>query len=95
MKSIERFRMISFIEGLSYLVLLFVAMPMKYIYNEPLYVKITGMSHGILFVIFIFFFIQCWNKLTLKQNILIFILSLLPFGFIWIEKTLKGKLWQD
>ena len=44
------FRLIAFLEGLSYLLLLFVASPLKHFYDDPYYVKLLGMPHGILFI---------------------------------------------
>ena len=44
------FRVVSFLEGTSYLLLLFVAVPIKYWMNDPQYVKLLGMPHGLLFV---------------------------------------------
>lgn len=48
----SRFRVISIIEGISYLILVLIAMPLKYIFDYPLAVKIVGMTHGILFYSF-------------------------------------------
>src|SRR3546814_10418799 len=50
--SLGRFRLIAFTEGLSYLFLLFVAMPLKYLADMPLVVKYAGWVHGLLFVLF-------------------------------------------
>ena len=47
------FRIISFLEGTSYLLLLFVATPVKYLLDDPQYVKMLGMPHGLLFVAYI------------------------------------------
>ena len=48
----SRFRLISFVEGISYLLLVFIAMPLKYMFDYPLAVKIVGMGHGVLFILF-------------------------------------------
>ena len=48
----SRFRLISFIEGISFLILVFIAMPLKYLAGIPLAVKIVGMAHGVLFILF-------------------------------------------
>ena len=47
------FRIISFLEGASYLLLLFVAVPIKYFQNNEEYVKMLGMPHGLLFMLYI------------------------------------------
>lgn len=49
---ITRFRTIAFIEGLSYLVLLLIAMPLKYWAGMPMAVRVVGMAHGVLFVVY-------------------------------------------
>lgn len=88
-----RFRLVSAIEGLSYLILVFIAMPIKYLGDNPIYVKIFGMAHGVLFILFMVVFFQAkikdnWNnKLALE----IFVLSLIPFGAILIEKKIKAR----
>ena len=46
----KTFRIISFFEGISYLLLLFVAVPIKYFLGDESYVKTLGMPHGILFI---------------------------------------------
>lgn len=85
----SRFRLISFIEGISFLVLIFIAMPLKYLAGIPLAVKIVGMTHGILFILFIIALFMVskrykWKVLTFQ----LFVYSLIPFGFILIEKTI-------
>ena len=52
MEQYKQFLVTGKIEGYSYLVLLFIAMPIKYIFEMPMAVKVTGMLHGILFVAF-------------------------------------------
>lgn len=92
--TIGRFRLIAFIEGLSYILLLFIAMPLKYGLNIPEAVKYTGWIHGLFFVLYQLALIQ--NAIPLKWNILkilgAFIASLLPFGtFVLDAKLLKPE----
>lgn len=47
------FRIVSFLEGVSYLLLLFIATPVKYLYDNPEYVKLLGMPHGLLFMLYV------------------------------------------
>lgn len=94
--SYSRFRVISFLEGLSYLILVFIAMPMKYIGENPYPVKIVGMGHGVLFILFCVFLFAAmkickWDK---GLGFQFFVYSLIPFGFLLIEKVLK-KQTQD
>lgn len=87
-KHIQQFITTGKIEGYSFLVLLFMAMPLKYLFQMPQYVRIVGLIHGVLFVVFMFFiaFLIMMKKLTVKQGILAFILSLLPFGTFFLKK---------
>lgn len=89
----SRFRIISLLEGISYLILVFIAMPIKYIGENPYPVKIAGMSHGVLFIIFCLFLFVAMReyKWNMKLSIKYFIYSLIPFGFIVIDKSLKKQ----
>ncbi len=87
----SRFRIISIIEGLSYLILVFIAMPIKYLGDNPYPVKIVGMAHGVLFIFFVLalFLAKNTHKWNTKLSIKLFIYSLIPFGFIAIEQNLR------
>ncbi|MGM0518287.1 MAG: DUF3817 domain-containing protein [Campylobacterota bacterium] len=88
-----RFRIISLLEGLSYLILVFIAMPIKYIGENPYPVKIVGMGHGVLFILFCIFLFEAFKRCnwSLKLSTKYFIYSLIPFGFILIDKSLKQQ----
>lgn len=85
---IQSFRAIALLEGLSTLALYFFAMPMKYIADNPIYVKNIGMAHGILFILYIAFAILIKNeqKWDTKTFIIVCLASLFPFGTFYIEK---------
>ena len=85
---VKLFRSISFLEGLSLLILLFIAMPLKYIWDNPEYVKIVGMAHGLLFIAYILFAILIKFKLDwkIKTLIIVFLASVIPFGTFYIDK---------
>jgi len=85
-------RRIAFIEAISYLVLLFIAMPLKYIAGYPAAVRVVGMAHGILFVIFCFSLLQTMivAKWSLGRCALIFIASIIPFGPWLIDRRMKS-----
>jgi integral membrane protein len=77
-----RLRIISYAEAASFLVLLCIAMPIKYIGGNPEPVRVTGMVHGLLFVLYIFNVIQAkieygWNMRTMLLGI---VASVVPFG---------------
>ena len=85
---IKLFRSISFLEGVSLLILLFIAMPLKYIWENPSYVKVVGMAHGILFIAYVFFALIVKSKLkwNFKTLAIVLIASVIPFGTFYIDK---------
>ena len=85
---ITLFRIISFLEGLSYLLLLFIAVPFKYVGNNEAFVKMLGMPHGILFIGYILLAILIAPKLNWngKSTFFILLASIIPFGTFWVEK---------
>ena len=89
-----RLRIISIVEALSYLVLLGIAMPLKYIWGEPQAVKIVGMLHGVLFCIFCAALLDAMlkQKWNLVPPFWIFMASLVPFAPIWVEMWLKKQM---
>ncbi len=78
----KSFKLISYAEAISFLVLMFVAMPMKYLMDMPEAVKYPGWIHGILFVTYVIILVLLASeeKWSIKTTILGFIASLLPFG---------------
>lgn len=89
--NIKSLRIIGFLEGISFLLLLFIAMPMKYIWGNPILVEYVGMGHGILFIAFLaVLFIVCEKqKWSIKIFILGLIASILPFGPFVFDHKLK------
>lgn len=82
------FRIISILEGLSYIILLFIAVPIKYLGNDESYVKMFGMPHGLLFVAYILFAYLIkddlkWNSKTFWS---VLAASIIPFGTFYIDK---------
>ncbi len=92
--TMDKFRLINFIEGISYLILLFIAMPLKYVFDYPAATKIVGMTHGVLFIIFLILLSQAIQKykFSTKFSIILFVASLLPFGTTFTERKLKVYL---
>lgn len=90
-KITKLFLIVGKIEGYSYLVLLFIAMPLKYIFHIPDFIKPVGTCHGVLFVLFvsIILIMLLKTKLSLKNAACAFLLSLVPFGTFYLHKTLK------
>jgi integral membrane protein len=78
-------------EGISYLLLLGIAVPLKYLADWPQPVRILGMAHGVLFVFYILlaFAVMEKHQKSFRWFMLSFILSLIPFGTFYIERTMK------
>lgn len=87
-KMLNLFKVTSFLEGLSYILLLFVGVPLKYMGNNDLLVKFLGMPHGLLFVAYILIALLIrkrmnWDAITLG---IVMVASLLPFGTFYVNK---------
>ncbi len=92
---IGRLRLIAFLEGVSLLVLVFVAVPFKYILESPAMVKSLGPIHGVLFLLFFFYALRIsiehdWSfkKTTWK----VLLSSLVPFGTFYVDHTILRHL---
>jgi integral membrane protein len=82
------FRTIATLEGISLLLLFFVAMPLKYAFDMPLMVKYVGWAHGLLFVAYVGLatMLKIEDNWPWKQYLIILLASLVPFGTFYIEK---------
>lgn len=91
--SVTIFRWISILEAISFLLLLFIAMPLKYVWEMPEYVRIIGMAHGILFILYLVGGYWMFEKLDWSVKILfiVFISSVLPFGPFIVERKYLPK----
>lgn len=87
-KAVKTFRVIGLLEAISYLVLLGIAMPLKYIWDSPQMVQTVGMAHGVLFLLYIAGAVYMSRLLKWSWAILITvcICSLLPFGPFYAER---------
>jgi integral membrane protein len=76
------------IEGYSYLILVFFAMPLKYIFHIPEYIRPVGTLHGVLFVAFMILLALMFVKvkMSFKNAVLSFLLSLVPFGTFFLKR---------
>ena len=85
---IKAFKWVSILEALSFLVLLLIAMPLKYIFDLPQMVQVVGMAHGILFISYLVGAIFIYNLLNWKFNTLLLVVacSVIPFGPFYVEK---------
>ena len=92
-KTYRWFRNIAFAEGVSFLVLLFIAMPMKYAASLPLAVTIVGALHGLLFIAFLIMIWEVKNefKKSWRWAAKAFLASILPFGTIVMDKEWRKE----
>jgi len=86
------YKIVAILEGVSFLVLLGIAMPLKYIFGLPAATQVVGMAHGILFIAYVLmvFIIRKQLNWNLKITALALIASVLPLGpFVVDRKLLK------
>ncbi len=94
MKSLQVLRAVSFCEGLSYLTLFMVAMPLKYGLDLPIAVTLSGGLHGALFVALVpcLLYAAYTRKWSVSRSLSIFVAALLPFGFILADRKIAREL---
>ena len=85
-----RLRLCGWIEGISYLLLLGVAMPLKYMMDMPMAVRWVGMAHGLLWVLYVgmLFSMYLGHKIFLKHLLGGLFASVMPFGPFVFERYL-------
>ena len=88
------FRIVAFLEGISYILLLIVAVPVKYWFGNEEYVKLLGMPHGALFITYLIlaFFLKKFEGWEFKDFSIIILASILPFGTFYADKTYFNQL---
>ncbi len=86
-------RLIGFLEGLSFIILLCIAMPLKYYAGKPEAVKHVGMGHGVLFILYIFLvlLVSFKQKWSLKEVAIAIIASFIPLGTFYAEWAIFSK----
>lgn len=92
MNAIKTLRTVGIMEGWSFLILLFIAMPLKYFFDKPMAVTIVGALHGLLFILYVLAILYVWNvkKWPFMRAFLAGVSSVIPFGpFIFDRKFLR------
>ena len=92
---VGRLRLIGFLEGISLLVLLFVAMPLKYMYGIPEFSKVMGTVHGALFLLFIFNTLSVgveyrWKFKETTWKVLL--ACMIPLGTFYVDQKILSKM---
>ena len=90
---IGRLRAVAIVEGVSFLVLLGIAMPLKYVWGYPLAVKLVGWAHGVLFILFCFALAQAMRhaRWPLTRATGLLVAALLPFGPFVVDRGLRAE----
>jgi integral membrane protein len=88
------FRRVAFLEGVSLLLLLGIAMPLKYYAGMPLAVRVVGMTHGVLFLVYVAMIGMLvqrseWSK---GRAAVAVVLGVLPFGTFALDRTIERDL---
>ena len=86
--SVIQFKWIGTLEAISFLILLGIAMPLKYIWNMPEAVSVIGMAHGILFMAYLYGAFIMKPKLgwSLPTLAVVVLCSIIPFGPFYAER---------
>ena len=93
MSQIRVFRMIALAEGISFLTLLCIAMPMKYFMGMPEVVRVVGSIHGGLFMLYVGLLavVHFRHRWSLLFSLYAFVASIIPFGTFVLDKQLRAK----
>ena len=81
------FRIVAMLEGVSYVMLIFIAVPLKYFSGDSQYVELLGMPHGLLFIAYLLlaYLLKDSENWSLKDLSIIIIASIIPFGTFYID----------
>lgn len=92
-KTLTYFRNTAIVEGISAVVLFFVAMPLKYLADMPKAVTYVGWIHGLLFVAYIYLLVVCWDKYkwSFRRVAIYFLASIVPFAPFFVERKLRHE----
>lgn len=90
---LNSFRVISLIEGLSFLVLLFIAMPLKYHWGHPEAVSVVGMTHGLLFIAYAGLAMIAMRRQGWSERFMfgVVLAGMAPFGCFFLEQRLRKE----
>jgi integral membrane protein len=92
---IKRLRVLGFLEGISFISLIFIAVPLKHIFGNPILVRIIGPIHGILFLWFLFITLSVGDELKWEFKDItwkVVLSSLIPFGTFYIDRKILCKI---
>jgi integral membrane protein len=87
---IKLFKYIAIIEGLSFIVILAITMPLKYMMDMPMPNKVAGMLHGVLFIAYVYgvFIVKDKLKWDRRSVIIALVASVIPFGTFYVDRKM-------
>ncbi len=85
---IKTFKIVALLEGISLLLLFFFAMPMKYIFDMPDFVRVIGMGHGLLFISYVIlgYMLKSEENWDNRKFLIVCAASVVPFGTFYVER---------
>ena len=94
MTALRHLRLVALLEGTSFLVLLFIAMPLKYLADLPLAVRIVGSVHGGLFLLFLVVLYRAASDRgwPWRRSLIAFVASVVPFGTFVFDRSLRREI---
>jgi integral membrane protein len=94
MTALHQFRLVALLEGVSFLALLFIAMPLKYLAGLPLAVRVVGSVHGLLFLLFMAALYRAASERGWPpgRSLLAFVSAIVPFGTILFDRSLRREM---
>ena len=93
---VRLFANVALVEGISYILLLGIAMPLKYVFEKPMLVTVVGWAHGVLFVAYGALLVACWARYrwSFGRAVWYFFASLLPVVPFFVERALRREYRQ-
>lgn len=94
MKRVRFLRRVGLLEGASYVLLLFIAMPLKYLLDQPMAVRITGIVHGGLFILLLYALVLVivQRRWPPQRSLLVLGAALIPLGPWFIDRMLRREM---
>lgn len=87
---IKLFKYVAIVEGLSFIIILAITMPLKYMYDMPMPNKVAGMLHGVLFIAYVYgvFIVKDKLKCDRRSVIIALVASVIPFGTFYVDRKM-------
>ena len=94
MTALRQLRLVALLEGTSFVVLLFIAMPLKYLAGLPLAVRVVGSVHGVLFLLFLAVLLRAGSERgwPVSRWLIAFVSSVVPFGTFIFDRSLRREI---